>query len=113
MNALLSPRRVSAARLLFAEDFDLRSPASRSSSRPPSPRSSRRMFTAADIEAARDAAWSDGREAGRRRGGAAGRAPLAQALAAIAAGLGDASSEARGARRSRPPRRSRACCWTR
>jgi len=93
MNALLSPRRVGAARMLFAEEFDL-APGVTIIEAPAEPEIIAPVFTAADIEAARDAGWSEGREAGHAEAEAAGVALARAALAAIAAGLADAAQTA-------------------
>ena len=93
MNALLSPRRVSAARMLFAEEFDL-APGVTIIEAPAEPEIIAPVFTAANVEAARDAGWSEGREAGHVEAEAAGATLARAALAAIAAELGNATQAA-------------------
>ncbi len=95
MNALMSPRRVGAARMLFAEEFDL-APGVTIIEAPAEPEIIAPVFTAADLDAARDAGWSEGREAGLAEAEAAGAATARAALAAIAAELGNAAEVAAG-----------------
>lgn len=95
MNALLSPRRVGAARMLFAEEFDL-APGVTIIEAPPEPEIIAPVFTAADVEAARDAGWTEGREAGIAEAEAAGVALAREAIAAIGAQLGNAAEVAAG-----------------
>jgi flagellar assembly protein FliH len=93
MNALLSPRRIGAARMLFAEEFDL-APGVTIIEAPAEPEIIAPVFTAADVDAARDAGWSEGREAGLAEAEAASAAIAREAIAAIAAQLGNAAEVA-------------------
>lgn len=93
MNALLSPRRIGAARVLFAEEFDL-GPGITIIEAPAEPEVIAPVFTAADVEAARDAGWSEGRDAGLTEAEAAGAAIAREAIAAIGAQLGNAAEVA-------------------
>ncbi len=93
MNALLSPHRIGAARMLFAEEFDPL-PGVTIIEAPAEPEIIAPVFTVEDVEAARDAGWSDGREAGLAEAEAASAVIGREALAAIAAQLGAASQVA-------------------
>ncbi|MBN9563701.1 MAG: hypothetical protein J0H14_23710 [Alphaproteobacteria bacterium] len=94
MNALLSPRRVGAARMLFAEEFDLAPGVTIIEAPVAEPEIIAPVFTAADVEAARDTGWAEGRETGLTEAEAASAAIAREAIAAIGAQLGNAAEVA-------------------
>lgn len=92
-NPLLDPRRAGAARMLFAEEFDL-APGVTIIDAPPEPEIIAPVFTAGDIAHARDAAFAEGHAAGIAEAEAAELGRARHALATMAAQLGAASQDA-------------------
>jgi flagellar biosynthesis/type III secretory pathway protein FliH len=82
------------AGMLFAEDFDIEEP-DVTLAPPPEPDVIEPHFSAADMEAVRDEAWSGGRQAGIAEANAGLAAALARAMAGIRLALIERNSEAR------------------
>ncbi len=82
------------AGLLFAEDFDIEEPDAVLAP-PPEPDVIEPHFSASDLDAARDEAWSNGRQAGVAEANAGHSAALARAMAGIRLALIERSAGAR------------------
>lgn len=85
--------RYGGTSLLFDEDFDL-PPRSAAPEPPPEPEVIEPVFTVAELEAARAEAWREGHDQARDEAAAASETVARQALAVIAAHIGDTKAEA-------------------
>jgi flagellar assembly protein FliH len=81
--------------VLFAEDFDDRSPPATAEPEPEEPEIIEPVFTAEEVEAARAAGHADGLSAGLQQAEEAHRQALRVALQALAEELADAGAQAR------------------
>ncbi len=82
------------AGMLFAEDFDIEEP-DVTLAPPPEPQVIEPRFSVTEMEAVRDEAWTDGRQAGIAEANAGHAAALARAMAGVRNALIERSGEAR------------------